>query len=80
MNVVGLGTQDDLGYANEFVETTGTSGLTMFWEDGGFDSWAFYGVRSQPAAVLVDAEGNVIDSWSGRFSLDDVAEKARANT
>lgn len=48
----------------------------MFWEDGGFDSWAFYGVRGQPAAVLVDADGNVIDGWSGRFPVDTVIELA----
>ncbi|MEZ5375396.1 MAG: hypothetical protein R2733_02725 [Acidimicrobiales bacterium] len=73
---MGLGTQDDLDYALDFVASTGTSTFPMYWEDGGFDGWAFYGVRSQPAGVLVDADGNVIESWSGRFSLDTVLELA----
>ncbi len=79
MNVVGLGTQDNLEFAEEFISTTGTSTLPMYWEDGGFDSWSFYGVRGQPAAILVTADGTIIDGWSGRFPLDTVLELAQAN-
>ncbi len=49
----------------------------MYWEEGGFDSWAFYEVRGQPAAVLVDADGIVIRSWFGAFPEDEVLDLAR---
>ncbi len=52
----------------------------MYWEDGSFDTWSFYGVRGQPAAILVKADGTIIDGWSGRFPLDTVVELAQANT
>ncbi len=48
----------------------------MYWEEGGFESWGFYEVRGQPAAVLVDPDGTVIRAWSGAFPEDEVLELA----
>ncbi len=74
LRVVGLGTQDNLDLAYDFLDVTGTSSLPMYWEDGSFDSWDHYGVRGQPAIVLVDADGAPLGAWTGGIPEDDVLE------
>ncbi len=64
LQVVGLGTQDDLDYAVRFVEATGTVSFPMLW-DPSFESWIHFGIPGQPAGVLLDADGNVVDTWLG---------------
>ena len=70
---MGLGTQDSLEDAADFVNGTGTSSLFMTW-DASFETWSYYGVSSQPNAILVTATGEPIASWAGRLSTDDVLE------
>ena len=71
--MVGLGTQDDLEYAQEFVGTTGTVSFPMLW-DPSFESWIHFGIRGQPAGVLLDADGMVLGQWGGPIPEDDVLE------
>ena len=73
LNVVGLGAQDTLDDANEFVTTTGTGGgaITMVW-DPSFDSWRQFGIRTQPYWILFDAQGNEVTSRPGAVDLQAV--------
>ncbi|MDA3038762.1 MAG: hypothetical protein O3C27_04375 [Actinomycetota bacterium] len=73
MRVVGLGTQDSLEDAADFVDQTGTASLLMTW-DASFETWSYYGVSSQPQAILLSAEGEPIASWAGRLSIDEVLD------
>jgi peroxiredoxin len=70
LRVIGLGTQDDLAAAKDFVARGGIT-FTMLW-DHSFQSWIALGVRSQPAAVLYDADGTVLASWVGPFDQEEV--------
>ncbi len=36
----------------------------MYW-DSSFDSWDYFGVAGQPAAILLDSKGNAVKTWSG---------------
>jgi len=79
--VIGLGTQDSLGQAEDFVEDYGTESFTMLW-DQSFLSWQALGVTSQPAAVMFAANGTPITGWIGAFPEDEVlrlAERARTH-
>lgn len=62
--VVGLGTQNDLGQALDFVQTYGTVSFPMLW-DPTFASWAQLGITGQPAGMLFDADGRLVERWSG---------------
>jgi hypothetical protein len=69
--VIGLGTQDSPELGLDFIESTGTYSFPMFWDET-FDTWAAFGIYSQPAAVLFDAEGEVLGGWLGAFPEDEV--------
>lgn len=70
LNVIGLGTQDSLDFANEFVASTGTGGgeIKMVW-DASFQSWRQFGIRSQPYWILYDAQGNEVTSSPGAVNI-----------
>jgi hypothetical protein len=70
-----MGAQDSFSFAEEFRQTTGTTSFLMIWDEG-FDSWAYYGVRGQPTAILVDPSGEPLVGWSGVFDEDEVLELA----
>lgn len=56
--MIGLGTQDDFAYAQEFVDTGGLTGndeLTFLW-DPSFATWQGFGVRSNSSMVLLSAD------------------------
>lgn len=72
--MIGLGTQDTLEEAREFVDDRGTT-FTMLWDES-FDSWIELGVSSQPTAVLLTPDGTIIGGWVGRFPEDQVLELA----
>lgn len=72
-----MGAQDDFAQAQDFVDRTGVQSFPMIWDES-FESWAYYGIRGQPTAVLVDATGEPIAGWSGVFDEDEVLELARA--
>ncbi|WP_394936390.1 TlpA family protein disulfide reductase, partial [uncultured Ilumatobacter sp.] len=75
VEVIGLGTQDSLGQAQDFVEDYGTESFTMLW-DQSFLSWQALGVTSQPAAVMFAADGTPITGWIGAFPEDEVLRLA----
>lgn len=56
----------------------GTVSFPMLW-DPSFDSWAVYGIQSQPSAILLKAGGEPITGWLGPFPPDDVLELAATN-
>ena len=60
--MIGLGTQDSLEEAREFVEDRGTT-FTMLWDEL-FQSWIELGVTSQPTAVLFTPDGTIITGGS----------------
>jgi peroxiredoxin len=68
--VVGLGTQDDLGQAEDFVATHSLT-FPVLW-DSGFDSWRALGVAGQPSVVLIDGQGRELGRWSGGIPEADV--------
>ncbi len=72
---MGLGTQDSLGEAEEFVDRFGTESFTMLWDES-FETWLEIGVTSQPSAVLLGADGEPISGWIGPFPEDEVVRLA----
>ena len=64
----GLGTQDNLTLAKDFVAKTGVT-VPMYW-DKSSESWQHFGIRSQPAAVLLDRTGHIIKAWKSGVDLD----------
>jgi peroxiredoxin len=63
--VIGLGTQDSLQEAREFVEDRRTT-FTMLWDES-FESWIELDVTVQPAAILLTPDGTIVTSWSAHF-------------
>lgn len=76
--MIGLGTQDTLGDAEDFVETYGTQSFTMLWDES-FETWAAFNVSSQPTAILFAADGRGLQGWSGPFPEADVLALAGAS-
>ena len=73
--LVGLGTQDDLDLAQEFVSSTGISSFRMLWDES-FDSWAEMGVVSQPAWALFTPSGELVEGGFGGVDEAGVLLKA----
>jgi len=76
VRVIGLGTQDSADEAAEFVESYDTYSFPMYWDET-FQSWASFGVQSQPAAALLAPDGSVLGSWFGAFPPDEVLSLVR---
>ncbi len=70
--MVGVGTQDDLELAEQFVESTGVT-FTMLW-DPTFQSWGQLGITGQPAGMLLNRYGQILDQWRGDIPHDRVLE------
>ena len=70
--MVGLGTQDTLGQAQDFVTRYGTT-FQMLW-DSSARSWRSLGIAGQPAAILLAPDGSEVKRWLGPF---DEAEALR---
>lgn len=70
LHVLGLGAQDSLAFANQFVArgNLADSGITLVW-DPSFSSWREFGIRSQPYWILYDAQGNEVTSRPGSIDL-----------
>ncbi len=73
--MVGLGTQDSLGDAEDFITDYGTQSFTMLWDES-FETWQAIGITSQPSAVLLAANGEPIQGWVGPFPEDEVLQLA----
>ena len=74
MKVVGLGTQDNLGEARDFVRKYGTT-FQMLW-DSSFRSWRELGIPGQPAAILLAPDGSEVKRWLGQFDEAEVVRLA----
>lgn len=72
--MIGLGTQNTVEDAVEFVESTGTLSFPMYWDET-FTSWDAFGVRGQPAAALLSPTGEILGGWIGVFDLDEVLDR-----
>ncbi len=73
--MIGLGTQDSGGEAADFVDRYGTYSFPMYWDET-FESWAAFGIQSQPAAALLAPDGSVLGGWLGPFPEDEVLSLA----
>lgn len=74
MRVIGLGTQDSLGQANDFDNKYDTT-FEMLWDES-FVSWQAIGVRSQPTVVMLQPDGTPITGWIGGIPEEEVLELA----
>lgn len=74
MRVVGLGTQDSLGEAHDFLEDFDLT-FPMLWDES-FLSWQVIGITSQPSAVMLQPDGTPITGWIGPFPEDEVLRLA----
>lgn len=70
LTVIGIGTQDTVGEAYDFVDRYKTT-FTMLWDET-FETWLAFGVSSQPAAMLLTADGQFINGWTGPFPENEV--------
>lgn len=68
IRVVGVGA-GDLASSQGFVNDTGVKTPLMVQGDS---PWSTYGMSATPSAVLVDASGNVIDTYVGKLSIEAV--------
>ncbi len=68
MLVIGLGAQDDLELARDFIAKTGTRSFPMVW-DKSFDSWRHYGIQINSQTWLLDRFGNRVGAK--RFGFDE---------
>lgn len=69
--MVGLGTQDDLDYAQGFLRDTGVTTPQMLW-DPSFGSWFEIGISVQPTWILVDGSGDFVQGWIGALPESEV--------
>jgi hypothetical protein len=76
--VIGLGAQDDVDQAKDFVAKFGTT-FRMLW-DPSFESWANLGVSLQPSVLIVSPDGVLLGRWLGVPSEDDLLTAARQST
>ena len=76
MTVVGLGTQDSLQEAQDFVAEFGVESAQMLWDES-FDSWLALGIRGQPNALLFDKDGIGLFLFPGYINTDAVLEEVR---
>ncbi len=56
IQILGLGAQDDLDQAVDFLADTSTQKLEMVWDASG-KSWVHYKVTNQPTVVVLDGDG-----------------------
>lgn len=73
VDLVGIGTRDDLDYAEGFLEDTGVSNFALLWEPSG-ESWVDNAVAAQPYMILFDADGEEVERWPGGASVVQIDE------
>jgi peroxiredoxin len=76
VRVVGLGTQDTFGEAQDFLARHGIT-FELLW-DPTFESWRALGVSSQPTAMLLGPDGVLLGTWRGRLPESEILDLARA--
>ena len=78
MKVVGIGSQDDLAFAERFLGQTGVT-FTMLWSDS-FESWSHFGVSRNSSVLLLDAGGNLLNDSSSSFDPASLSDRLAALT
>ena len=73
MRVVGIGSQDDLAFAERFLGQTGVT-FTMLWSDS-FESWSHFGVSRNSGILLLDADGNLVDDGVSSFDAGSLLQR-----
>lgn len=68
--MVGIGTQDDLDFARDFKADTGVESYPLLWSESS-ESWAAFGVTSQPYLVLL-RDGQILERWPGGASTTEI--------
>jgi hypothetical protein len=76
VRVIGIGAFADLGAAQDFRRATGVGSFPLLWAPDA-DAWAPFDVLAQPYAVLL-VDGQVVERWPGRVSLERVEAAAAA--
>ena len=76
--MVGIGAQDDLAFAERFVDQTGTT-FTMLWSDSN-ESWSHFGVNRNSTVMLLDGGGNVVEGSAGSYDPDRIVDVLAAVT
>ena len=66
--MIGLGAQDNLELARDFIAKTGTRSFPMVW-DKSLESWRHYGIQINSETWLLDRYGN--RAGPKRFGFDD---------
>ena len=63
--MIGLGTQDDFAYAQDFIADTGVTTPTMLW-DPSFVTWSTFGVNVNSQMMLLAPDLSArSDVWFG---------------
>ena len=71
--VVGIGAQDDLAYAERFVDQTGTT-FPMLWS-ASTQSWRHFDVSRNSSVRLLDSAGNLVDDGPGSFDAASLSDR-----
>lgn len=74
VNVVGVGTQDSFGQAEDFVAKHNLTTPTMVWDES-FTSWTDMGITSMPTWILFGPDGKQLLRWAGQFPESDITAK-----
>lgn len=75
IQILGLGAQDDLDQAVDFLSDTSTQNLEMVWDKSG-KSWVHFKVTNQPTVLVIDADGKVSKKWFREFDADAILKAA----
>ena len=57
VDIVGVAGRDDLEQVNRFIDERGVAAFEHVFDRDG-EIWQAFGVRSQPAFVFIDVDGN----------------------
>lgn len=71
VKMVGIGTRNDIEYAQGFLEDTGVTNFPLLWEPTG-RSWTEHAVAAQPYMILIDADGSEVQRWPGGGSVTQI--------
>ncbi len=75
IQILGLGAQDDLKLAGEFLTETGTEDLEMVWDRTG-TTWVHYKVTNQPTIVVLGPDGKPVRTWFRQFDSEGILAAA----
>lgn len=74
--MIGIGTQDGFDEAKKFHARHQIT-FPLLWDEGS-TTWKAFDIVNQPAAVLINRNGEPIKKWFGMFDGDEVLRLTRA--